>query len=190
MAKTPRHHTHDGVGVGVHQDFSSDDLWVSAELTAPKSVTDHHWIGKARDGIFWSIDAAQCSLRAEKMKVFGAGSEQFDAVGIVSSYQGSADGPNGRELFEDAGAIAEILHLGHGHAHVFRTGAVSIIENAHEAIGLGEWKRTQQHGIDDSEYCNVCADADGQRQYGDDYKARAFPQNAEAVAQILQQALE
>ena len=54
-----------------------------------------------------------------------------------------------------------------------------------ESIRLREWERAQQHGVDNAEDRGVCSDAERQREYGDNGKARIFRELPKRVAKIV-----
>ena len=58
--------------------------------------------------------------------------------------------------------------------------------HAHERVGLRVGERTQQHAVDDAEDRAAGADAERQRQDGDDREARSPRQLAQRVAGVAQ----
>ena len=56
--------------------------------------------------------------------------------------------------------------------------------------GLGKRQRLEQQRVDDGEDRGVDADADGQRDEGDEREARRLAQHAERVAQVADEGLE
>src|SRR5262249_29866726 len=54
------------------------------------------------------------------------------------------------------------------------------------ALRLRKWQRAQEHGVDDGENGDVCADTQSQGQQRDRGESRALQQGAHSVARILQ----
>src|SRR5882724_12655596 len=55
--------------------------------------------------------------------------------------------------------------------------------NQAAAVAIGEW--LQHNGIDNSEYCRTCADAQGQCQYCRRRESRTFAQHSHGMADVL-----
>ena len=59
--------------------------------------------------------------------------------------------------------------------------------DADQLFRLGKGERPEQHRVNHAENCGVGADAEGEREYGDDGEAGIFPQHARAVADVLKE---
>ena len=58
-------------------------------------------------------------------------------------------------------------------------------EDAHQFIGLGDWKRAKQQNVDDAKNSRVGANAQGQGQHGDQRETWTFAKHPRAIAQVL-----
>src|SRR5579862_2689278 len=59
------------------------------------------------------------------------------------------------------------------------------LPHLHEPLGLREGEWSQEHAVDDAEYCRARADSEGERRNGDQREERSLDQRAGAVAQIV-----
>ncbi len=57
-------------------------------------------------------------------------------------------------------------------------------------MGVGEGQWAKQDGVDDAENDDVCADAQGKNEHGDDGEAAVAAQAAKSVAEVLKQNVE
>jgi len=142
-------------------------------------------IEKSRRPLALRVRAADRRLCAEQLEVIRRGAEQLDARDAISPRERRAGANEPGDIGEDARSIAEIIHLRDRHANVFRPGAAQIVEHAHKAIGIMEGKRLQQHRVDDREDREIGADAERERQHGDDHEQRRSRQRPHGVADVL-----
>ena len=110
-----------------------------------------------------------------------AGAAQLDRLG-AARHRDVAAGLRGHEV-EDRVVLLPV-------EEVQRRDAVALalrrlLEHADDALGLVVGQRLQQNPVHEAENGDIGADADGQRQDGDDRKSPAVLQRASGVAQIL-----
>ena len=165
------------------------DVARAAERTAPQAVADHDRVGESGHGVLGPVDASELRHRAEQLKVIGARDHHLDPLGPFAADERRADRPQRRHALEDAGAVAQVVELGLRDADVAAVGRARVRRDAHETIRIRKWQRADQHGVDDGEDRDVCADAEGQRQNRRGGESGRGDDASEAVAQIAQQGI-
>jgi hypothetical protein len=61
-----------------------------------------------------------------------------------------------------------------------------VLPDSHQGVRISEGQWPQHHGVDHAEDRGIGADAEGQRQGGDEGEARALPERSRGVPDILQ----
>ena len=189
MAEIGGHHSDDGVAILVHADSASDDVRIAAELALPQAVADHHSIQESRPPVGLPVHLPDGGGGAQQLEVVRAGAEHLDPLDTVAAGKRGADRVDEADLLKGAGALAQVIDLGHGHADVFGSGAAQVVKHADQAIGLAERQGLEQHRINQGKDSDVAADSQGQGQHGNRQKRRAFTQRSRGVNQILHQNL-
>ena len=95
-----------------------------------------------------------------------------------------------RDLLESARLLPPVLEV-RGRDVVARLRVQPIVlPDRHEAAGIAERQRAQQHGVDDREDGGVGADAERERQHDDRGETGALAHQAQRIAKILEQHVE
>jgi hypothetical protein len=177
-----RHYPHDRVEIAVEADFLSNCVRVCAEFAAPETVADNGRFDEAWHGFLLRIDASELSIRAKKREIVSARGQGLNTFRTVASCEVRADRPNGRDVFEDPGAILKILELGLRHSYIADIRCTKIVKNANELSGLTIRKRPKQDRANDAERGNVRADPECQGKNCNGGEARSLGQHPGGIA--------
>ncbi len=184
MAEIRRHDGDDLIGIVVDAEALADDVGIGTELAAPETITEDHGVEESGNDIGLGVEVANLRLRSEESEVIRTGGESFDAFGTIAAAEVGVDGPDYRNILEDAGAILEVDEFGFGHADVGNVGAAEIVEDADELLLMGEGERAEQDGVNNAEDGDVGADAERESENRDDHEAWIFGQCAPGVANV------
>jgi propanediol dehydratase small subunit len=83
--------------------------------------------------------------------------------------------------------VAIFDELGKRHPELVETKAGKLTGDKDQALRLRVRQRPQDDAVDDTEYCGIGTDPEGQRQDGDGGESRLAPERPERVTQILQE---
>src|SRR6516165_6007341 len=183
--KTPWENSDDGEGFLVEQNAPADDAGIAAEAPLPQSKTNDRNLIVA-DLIFLRDEvAAEGWLDAKETKEICGSMDAKNLLGFIGASEVVEPGAPGGKLFKRVILITPIEKLG-GRSNTARNVAVWIgVPHKYDPLRIRKGKRTQQDSIDHAKHSGVCADADGEREYSDQRKARASPQHAPTVLQVL-----
>ena len=184
------HDADDGPGAAIELHGASDDGGVGAEAPLPQTVAeDDDGVALRHFVLFRAEGSAEGRAHSQQVEV-GLGDElRGDALGLIDAGERHGAGIECGHGFEGAALGAPIEVIGIGCAAALDFGALHVAPEFHQARRFGIGQRAQNDGIDHAEDGGVGADAEGQRERGDDGEAGTLAQGARGVAQILAAAL-
>ena len=112
--------------------------------------------------------------------------EAFEPLRLARAGQGHLAAEQGRHVREDLLPRLEIRVVGGREPLSVDAGGRRRLPQHHDPIRLREGERSQEHGMDQAEHGRVRADAEAQREHGDQREARVLDEHPHAVAQVVQ----
>jgi hypothetical protein len=88
-------------------------------------------------------------------------------------------------IFEHIGLRSKIVEFRHGKPDAPQSCPWVVKVDPYETVGVGERKRTEQHGVNDAENGGIGSHAQSQRQDSNDRECGLLDQLAQTVANIL-----
>ena len=168
----------------------TDDVAPAAESLAPQRVADH---GDARSAVHLvrgGERTAKHRLHAEHVEEVRVDHRSRQPVRLIGGRERDARRAKAGETGEAVMARAPV-------EKVRRVGAVETLSrqaigaaDQDEIAGARKRQRTQQHRVDHAEDGGVRADADGDRQDGEQRERRRATERAGGIAQILPQQVD
>jgi hypothetical protein len=174
----------------VHLEHLADDLRIPAMPALPVVVAQHqHRVGPGQV-VFGAEVAAEQRSHPEEVEEVGRDDAGLDALRFGAAQQRERHRVVLDEAFERlaGGPVVEQLLLGEADA---RRGRLrQRLAQYNEPLGLAVGERPEQHAVHDAEDRGVGADAEREREHDRDREGRRLAQAAQAVADVLRQALE
>ena len=189
-----RHHADDLAGVAVHPQRAAKHVRVAAETPLPQAVAeDHH--AAARRVLRRQEAPAQRGRDAERREQAGRNDGalrvrgRLAVVGEREVGRRKSGDPFQRRVPRAPVGEVRVGNRSRGVPPGFRVALVPF-RNRDEPLRVRERQRAQEHGVDHAEHGRVRPDAQRQRQRGDEREHGLPGQRAQAVAKILQQAVQ
>ena len=186
IGEVSRHHADDDVRLRADRHRTSDDRRVAVVAAHPERVAEHGRLRGAWFVVAVLKDAAEQRPGAQHVEEsighLGTGNAFGWAVAAGERCRRVVEGGNGVSRLVLRAPRQEVRVRKHQPATVGSDDA-----DVRESIGVAEWQRPQQNGVDDREDRGRRADAEGQREDRDGRKARAFDEEADRVAGVGKQ---
>jgi hypothetical protein len=167
----------------IETDRSPDDVWLTAELALPKPIAEDDYMRAARSIFFLGERAAHGEIDLEcSEKICGDGATNHTDW-LAFARNDSAHRQSRGEIRKNALLRTPIQKIWERNGPAWRfPGSLGDREKL-----LRSWKRKrfQKHTIDDAENGGVRANAERERNYGNDSKARIFYELSNRVAKIV-----
>src|SRR5262245_7239687 len=188
--ETGWHHPDYGVTYVVEQDIAAGDVAIRAVPVLPQTMTDDGDIACAGLFIGGEKPPSHDRFDAEQWKEAGgySGGRDLPRLAVTGQIE-SARFDRGHRL---GGLIFRptIRAVSRSRASLNNDDERRLFPNHHQSVRLAIRRRLEQNGIDHTENSRVRADAERQRQHGDEGEAGALHQRSRAVAQVLNQRLD
>lgn len=180
----------DGEGLVIQAEQGAKDLGIGIEAGAPELFADDDDGGGIGGGAFvLTKEAAEARLlEAVEGEKIAAGEHEQPAGGIVLAKGGIADAPSGK-VAEGAGIGPVGAVIGDGDADLGEGAAAGGLLGGEVGEGAGRLVHagTHEHAVEDGEDAGIDADAEGEGEDGGGGKEGTAAQEAEAVADVLEQ---
>src|SRR5262249_9452184 len=111
---------------------------ITAEDTPPHAVAENNRLGESLCVIFRAEYAADLGLRAEHREIVRTDGEEFDTLRLAAPGQVATYRPGCRDLIEHIGPRRQVPEFGHGHPDVAHARSASVIDYAHQPLGIVE----------------------------------------------------
>ncbi len=182
-----REHADDGVRVVVEQERAAEHSGVAAHLRPPEGVAEHDRAGAAVLVLAGAEGAAELRTDAEDVEEVGGDPEglELGALGAVLPGGGAAvvAGDGG----EQGVVRLELADGGPGELEAGHVRVAVVLEQVHQALGLGVGEAAEERGVDGGEDGGVQADAHGEGEDDHGGEPRPGPEVAEGVPEVLEQ---
>jgi hypothetical protein len=180
-----RHDADDFVAGAVDLDGAANDRWVGAEAAFPEAEGQHDDARTGAAGVFAVLEAAADErARAEDVEHVGGRLTGTDALGLARAGEVRLARAPGRDTAQ-AARRAVVPHLGRRHPRLVP--AAPAAPDHHAPVRLAPRKRRQQRGADHAEDGGGRAEAEAEREDGDEGEARLPRERAQAVTDVLDQ---
>jgi hypothetical protein len=192
-----RHDRHDGVRLVVDADLLPEDRVVAGEAAPPQAPADRRDVMLAHLVLLVGEEPAHDRLDAKGLEVCRGDQADAHLLGLARRI-GEADvlapGVVGDHLLEAVAALREVPHVERRRPDELARPAGRSLParrvDAHQLVRRGERQGPQRQGLDDAEDQRVGADAQGQREDGDEGEARALAQQAGGVPDVTGEAVQ
>jgi hypothetical protein len=183
-----RNHADDGVGLAVETDGFAYGVGIGGEIFAPEFVAeDDGAIAGLHVGgsEYPAVEGTEAEEREELFRdVGGFDSLRLGVAGGGEFFGGVAmDGDGG----ERSGGAADVGNVRKRQAEIGKIEEGAACGDVDEFVGIREWERTEEDGIDDREDGGVGADAESESEDGDNCKGRRFFQEAEGETGVVKE---
>lgn len=175
-------------GIAVDGDFGADDLRVGGEAGDPIVVAeDDDGVALVDLVVFLGIeDAARGGLHTEGSEEIAGNEFGVDAFGFVAGRDGEGGGEAAEDFREGLRLFAAVLAVGIGTgvgaavvAHVWAGRG-----DEDELFGVLDGQQAKHELIEEGEDGGISADAEGEREYGNNCKDGGAAERAEGVAKV------
>src|SRR3984957_18555374 len=165
----------------------ADPIRGTAKAALPERVADHGY-GRTADAVFLRKKrAADDGRDAQKREKPGGDVPAFESLRLASAGDREICKAGGFHGFEGAALVAPVfIVLVRGGDR--REHGVAF-DDQHDVRGIAVGERAKQHAIDDGEDRGVRANAESEREDGDNRKARILEKHPDAIFQIVQEAI-
>src|SRR5262245_33210816 len=178
-----RHYADDGIARVIERDLAADDRGVATEAPSPQPVAeDRH--PRAIGTVVGSIEAlSDRRRRAQHTEVARAHALTIESLGLGPAGQRRLPGSHHRERFEGTTPLPQLAVCAEGYFLPRAAGAV--VPNRREPVGMRKWERLEQNRIHRAEDRRAGADAQTERQRGDQREAGILQQHSQSKSQVL-----
>ena len=185
------HNPDDAVGLAVERDGSADGVRIGGEIFTPEFVAKD-------DGAIAGLHVG----RGEGAAVERTDSEQREEIfGHLRGFESLGLGVSGSgELFRRilrngdrgnrSGGVAEIGDVRERQAEIGKIEECAASGNVDEFVGMREWERAKENGIDDGEDGGVGADAESESEDSDGGESRGFSEEAQGETRVVEERFE
>ncbi len=182
--KIRRHDADHGGAFTQKRDAFSYNGRIGAEAALPESVGENDG-GRAVELFILSEHAAEGRWHSQRLQKIGGNERDFHLLRVCLAGECAGADPNGGDILRQSAAM---LDFGESRSRCWRAGGSGFKAGPDERelfwVNIG--KRAQQDGVDDAEDGGVHADAERERQDGDQGESGAFAESARGVANVLQ----
>jgi len=165
----------------------ADGARPAAECARPVSVADDDHGMPARPAVVLDGERpAQARPQAERREVV-AGDDLSDArLGVAAASDRQRHEAEGRKLLERAAPVA-VLEIVRVRDRPDLLAGPGLAEQPHETVAVVERQRLQERLVDQAEHGRVDADRQGEREDGGGRERRGLCQDADRVADVLEE---
>ena len=160
-----RHHADDGERLTVEENRLADGIGIGGEVMLPEVVGDDRNVLPFAGVVGGYEVSANFGSDAEHTEIVGARGHSLDVNGGVADGEIVADFGDAGDVLERRGEGAEAAEFGGGQAHLAGLVFVGLGE-LDDAVGLREWKRSEENAVDDGEDGGVGSDAESEGEDG------------------------
>jgi len=163
----------------------TENVGTAAIAAGPGAVSEKRGGGLAGDVVFRGEDTAEGGVGTEHREEIGREANDADAFGraIASEIFVATDGDG--DLFESGVVALDVEILGGGEPVLCDVEAGGTVPENDEAIGIGEWERTEEQGVGDGEDGSVGTNADGQGEDSGENEAGGAAEIAKGDGEVL-----
>ena len=181
-AELGRRHTNHGVLLGVEADRPANHGWICGEPSAPESMADDgHWMGARRSILLGQKEPPQCRPHVEHVEVIAGHDLPDESLALLSVVEAERPLKEPRQARQHVVSVAEIDEHRIRHDCSFAL----LVDERDELLRAIHWQRAHQDLVQEAEDGRVGADPERQCEHGDQRKARALPQHAQAEPYVL-----
>ena len=174
--------------VTIQQEPTSKDRPVGAESATPECVAEHDHASRARVVVSHGEQAAQGRAYAEQLEVVAGDHESRQRLRIAVAGDVRSPSLIRGHRCEGVIPIAPVGEVRRSKPLRFREAARSVIgPQLHELLGVSIRQRPEEHRAQHAEHGGVRADADREREEGDDGEAGRAAEDAGTDGEILTQ---
>src|SRR6266849_3295546 len=169
-----RQYTDDGVFRGVENYLTANNVRVAAKPALPQTSADDDYVIPSRLAIFRCERAAPHGIHTQDGKQIVGACLRGNLFRLAIAGEIAASIGKRSEAFKDFVLVLPIKEVG-GTDRIL-LGALVLLPQDHQAVGIAIWERTKQHCIDDAEDCRVGSDAESEREDGNGREPRLLKQ--------------
>ena len=176
-----RHHADHGERHRIELDRLADDFSIRAKHARPEAVAQHHDAVVADGGFFGHERAAEDGVGFEHGEQVRRRAQAGHVLRIAGALVAEVDVPVRRERFEALRLALPVFVGRHRHRPLVAVGID--LPQHRDLLGILVRQRVEDDGLDDAEDGGVGADAEREREHGDQHKGRLPAQGAEGVGE-------
>src|SRR5713101_2658385 len=167
-----RQHPDDGVFSGIENYLTANNVQVAAKPALPQTSADDDYVISPRLTIFRCKRAAPHGIHTQDGKQIVGACLRGNLFRLAIAGEVAASIGKRSEAFKYFVLVLPIKEV--GWTDRILLGALVLLPQDHQAVGIAIWERTKQHRIDDAEDCRVGTDAEGERDYRNGREPRMF----------------
>src|SRR5579863_8390040 len=178
-SETRGHYAEHRIRVSTHLQRIAHCMWVAAKVVLPEMIA---YYGKTRPALHIfprRNDPAQYRLHAQRFEKTGIDESDTDLHRFGCAYVVHLLDIDSAPLRESARLSLDIHHV--------RERIIFLYDDELLRILVG--KRTEQHSVDYTEYRSVRADAESERESGNEGEPGGFAQRPDRIAKVLSEVL-
>ncbi len=188
VAHRRRHHAHHLVELAVQLERAADEVRIAARELLPQPVAHDGDTVRAIGRLLRPVEAAELRPHAEHAREVAQRRRDADALRLAVARQRAVADPEPGDRLERVFARGQVQHLRYRERRVIEVERRDVLPHDVQPVQPFHRQRPEQHRVDQAEDRRVGADAERQRDDGEDREARRRAQRAPGVSQILQQA--
>ena len=165
----------------------AENARVARKAALPQAFGEQHHVVPSRLSLVGHEGAPLDGIHLQKLQQAARSPQPIDMHGSIAS--GDVEGARVVNFhLLKAAALGFPIHeirIGSDDAIGRQTSFCAGGPKPHQPAGIREWQRSQQKGVDHAEDGRVGADAERERQYGDDAETGAAPQQSRSISHVL-----
>ena len=179
------HHPDDPVGFAVDADVAPDERAIAAVAGLPQAVGQDHEVVGIRPGLVLGESPAEKRLALQGREERRRHHERAHLLRLTAVRQIRAAAGEERRILDGRRLCLAIDVVGDGNAGLWQPHQRIHVPDEDQPFGVRIRERAQQHLVEQAENGGVCADAQRQRQDGDEGEQRLLAQGPERVADVM-----
>ena len=180
-----RHDADDARLHAVDVEDRAERVLVRAERPLPQLVRENRDVFGVRQRVFAGEHPSADRLNAERRHQL-VRDERGDGTARHVGAEIRCPNRVGADRVERPVALAELQEFWRGHPELIEPEPWKLAGDEHQTLRLRVPERPEHHAVDDAENRGVGADAERQRQYGEQRKAGILAEAAQRVAEVLE----
>ena len=184
-AERGRHHADNRVRPAIERDRAADDRSVGSKSRLPQTVAEHGHV-HARPVLLLRERASQHRADPEYVEQIPRDPGDVEPHGRTTPRQFGRTWSVGRDPVERLLLTLDVDEVRRRERGVSGTARYRLCER-HQAPGLIEWQRPEQHGVDDAERRRVDADAKAERQDDNGQESRMVTERPCGVPKVVEE---
>src|SRR5712692_5025885 len=168
--------THNIPGSASNSDGLIEDVGIGAEMTLPKVVTQHHYVGSALVVLSRNEGAAAFGLDSQQGEKIVRHSGDAHSLGLACASERQRSTLVCAYLSETLAFVTQPHKFHRSQASLRKTGRRQSVVDLHQVIRLLVWQRAQDHRVDNAEDRGVRANTQRQGEYCDSREAGSLKQ--------------